>query len=1023
MMLAPPGVAAAVLVSTLAAGAPPARELGLGVPVEGELRGDTHLFRLTLGAGQYARVVVDQPGADVAVRVRTPAGEEIADVDGSIATSDPEHIAFVAAQDGAYEVEVRPTGRARTRDGRFVVHVDVVRDATDADPPRIAAERMVARASGLRFEETADAQRQAIALFEQALAAFTTLADPGSQAEVLNNMGETQYALGDLEGARHSFLRALPLWRESGEPREEAQTLNDLGVIQRLTGEMDKALETYTAALALRRATGDRRGEAQTLRNIGVVHALLDQYQEAIDRFQESLPIRRETGDVRGEAYTLHSIGAHYFALGEYAKALDYAAQAVDLHRKGGDSQGEAQSLQALAQAHAALGERAKAEDLLQTVLALRRASGDALGEGGALWVLGQQRASAGAHGLALELFGRALGLLRTAGDRRGESDVLQAMGDSYAALGEHAKAAEHYEEALAVRRATGDRSGEAASLLGLAHIQRASGRLGESRASTEAALAITDTIRATIVRHDLRASYQAARQAEYEFYVDLLMEQHRREPGQGHAAAAFLASERARARSLRDMLLESKAQLQTGVDSDLLAAQRRLDGEVRARERVRLSLLDARGASDKVDEVRREIEARLTEQRDLEGRIRARSPRYAALTQPPAPTLAEVQALLDPDTLLLEYALGTRRSWLFAVTPTSLDALELPPREPIEALARRFYGLMRSSHQTLARGAAASAAAELSRMVLGPVAGRLAGHRLVIVGEGALQYVPFAALPAPGDPSLAPLLTRHEVVHLPSMLTLSMLREEAGRPRAARTVAVFADPVLDRRDPRVRPAGKAAGPLAAAEGDLARAAEETETRFARLTYSRQEAQAIAALAPASHRLVALDFEASRTAVLSAPLADFGILHFATHGLVNSRHPELSGVVLSLVDRDGRDQDGFLRLHDIYNLSLRADLVVLSACRTALGQDVRGEGLVGLTRGFMYAGAPRVMASLWDVRDEATARLMRRFYSAMLRDGLTPAAALRKAQLSMMEETRWRAPFYWAAFTLQGDWR
>jgi CHAT domain-containing protein len=166
-----------------------------------------------------------------------------------------------------------------------------------------------------------------------------------------------------------------------------------------------------------------------------------------------------------------------------------------------------------------------------------------------------------------------------------------------------------------------------------------------------------------------------------------------------------------------------------------------------------------------------------------------------------------------------------------------------------------------------------------------------------------------------------------------------------------------------------------------------------------------------------------VDFSASKTTATSAELGQFRIVHFATHGLINSQHPELSGIVLSLVDERGQPQDGFLRMHEIYNLNLGAELVVLSACQTALGKEVKGEGLMGLTRGFMYAGSPRLVASLWDVRDEATAELMKRFYQGMLKENLRPAAALRAAQVSMWKEKRWEAPYYWAPFVIQGEWR
>jgi CHAT domain-containing protein len=168
---------------------------------------------------------------------------------------------------------------------------------------------------------------------------------------------------------------------------------------------------------------------------------------------------------------------------------------------------------------------------------------------------------------------------------------------------------------------------------------------------------------------------------------------------------------------------------------------------------------------------------------------------------------------------------------------------------------------------------------------------------------------------------------------------------------------------------------------------------------------------------------VALDFEASRETAASPDLGQYRIVHFATHGLLNNEHPELSGIVLSLVDQQGKPQNGFFRLYDVYNMNLSAKLVVLSACQTALGKQVRGEGLMGLTRGFMYAGSARVMASLWRVEDEATAEMMKKFYEGMIKDGQRPAAALKSAQVWLQRQKRWRAPYYWAGFILQGEWR
>jgi CHAT domain-containing protein len=302
-------------------------------------------------------------------------------------------------------------------------------------------------------------------------------------------------------------------------------------------------------------------------------------------------------------------------------------------------------------------------------------------------------------------------------------------------------------------------------------------------------------------------------------------------------------------------------------------------------------------------------------------------------------------------------------------------------------------------------------------------------------VADGALQYVPFAALPAPaGHPGAGdPLIAHHQVVTLPSASALDALRRADRAPvDSSRKLAIFADPVLRAGDPRVVPVAPAnSRPPARSEKETPPVPEALGIRSAResglstldrLPFARAEADAIAAFAPPAQTLQALDFDASRENAL-AELGRYRIVHFATHALLNSEHPERSGILLSMVDRNGAPVDGFLRLQDVYNLHLNADLVVLSACRTALGKEVRGEGLIGLTRGFLYAGAPAVVASLWDVRDRSTAELMTRMYRAMFRDHLVPAAALRAAQTSMWSDPRWSAPAHWAGFTIQGDWQ
>jgi CHAT domain-containing protein len=261
-------------------------------------------------------------------------------------------------------------------------------------------------------------------------------------------------------------------------------------------------------------------------------------------------------------------------------------------------------------------------------------------------------------------------------------------------------------------------------------------------------------------------------------------------------------------------------------------------------------------------------------------------------------------------------------------------------------------------------------------------------------------------------------------VVELPSASVLLAERRELTHRAPARELAiVLADPVFQAEDSRVARGGPGTQPAVTAAS--VRRGEEPEglSHLSRLRFSRQEALAIAALAPPGAVTTELDFAAGRDLALSGRLRDFQYVHFATHGIFDADRPDLSGLALSRVDPSGHPRDGLLRLRDIYDLDLTADLVVLSGCQTALGKEIRGEGLLGLTRGFLYAGAPRVVASLWWIDDRATAELMTAFYRGLWKEHLRPAAALRKARLALARQHRFRDPSYWGGFVLQGDWR
>jgi CHAT domain-containing protein len=636
-------------------------------------------------------------------------------------------------------------------------------------------------------------------------------------------------------------------------------------------------------------------------------------------------------------------------------------------------------------------------------------------------------------------------------------AETLQSLGDVAFTRRDLTNSKSYYQRALTIREKLAPGSlDHANSLAALARIAHHEGQLDEAITYYRQSL---DALESQTARlgggSDVRAGFRAKHEEYYREYIDLLVSQNKPE-------LAFAVLERSRARALLETLAGAHIDIRKGADSALLQREHGLQADLKAKSERRAALLSDQHNDAQIRSVEKEISDLTAELQDVEAQIRSSSPAYAALTQPHPASLDEVQGqLLDRDTALLEYSLGEERSYLWLLTQDSLAAYELPKRSEMEETAREIYRLLTTRGEVHSKGTAAQKrirleqanqayrkkAAILSRMVLEPVAAQIENkRRLLIVSDGALQYIPFAALPAPGSATAgkkkqpAPLLMKHEIVNLPSVSVLVVLRQQEGRRQPARkAVAVLADPVFAPNDPRVKADAKPGKSQATTNfgNDVPDLSASLLTRsvaevglsrggalqLPRLPFSRREADAIMSVTAEGLGLKAVDFDASRERAISSELSEYRIVHFATHGLLDSQHPELSGLVLSLVDRQGHAQDGFLQLQDVYNMNLPADLVVLSACETGLGKEVNGEGLIGLTRGFMYAGATRVVSSLWKVDDFATTKLMKSFYTSMEKERKRPAEALRDAQLSLLKDPRWSSPYYWAGFTIQGEWK
>jgi len=963
--------------------------------------GESHWYRIDLPPGQFADIAVEQRGEDVALRLVGPDGRVFPEVDSPNGTLGIEPLPLLGTS-GPFKLEIRanePPGPG----GHYVIRVGAVRPATRQDRALVAAEREFTVAESLRKKGTSEFLRPAKAGAMQAVSRFKALGVAGREAEALYALGRICDVLGETEAARKAFQEARHRFRTVGDRPAEGRALNSLAADCFALGLPQEALAYGRDALVLHRAIGDARGEAAALNNLGKWLAARGSSEEALAAFDQALVLWRRLGLKHYEGKTLLNQARVFAMLGAVERALDELDQALPL-LAGRDA---AEVLNERGFLRSRTGRTGDAAADLAKALDLFRQTGDRRGEAMALSDLGLLRLSLGHKESAMGAFEEVAATFRGMGDHPNEAASLINLGRLRVDGGDLAGAEADFLRALRVLVACGRREGEAAAWMGIAQVRRARGELHQALRASTTALSRIESLRIEPRSPELRTSFFASYQDAFSSTLETAMELHRREPAAGHDAQALEVAERARARTLLDALARAGVPPGPGTDPALQRREAAVRDRLEAAEQRRHALVEAGAPPGRVASAERELRQRLAETERLDAVIR---PAVPPDSQPL--TVREIQRqVLGPGVLLLEYALGERRSFLWAVSSHGVQSYELPPRKVLEDAARRAHGLLAGSRRTLARAPAREALTELSRELLGPAAKDLKARRLIVVPDGALHLIPFGALPDPTSPDL-PLLARCEVVTAPSSSSLAAIRRSArGRKQAPAVLAVLADPVFDASDPRVTGIVGAAPPRA---GKV--------RRFSRLPFSREEASIAAALAPPGERQLNLDFAARREVATSGALERFRIVHFATHAMIDARHPELSGIALSMVDAKGRPQDGFLRVYEIYRLHLAADLVVLSACETALGKDVRGEGVMGLTRAFLHSGARRVLVSLWPVEDRATSDLMRQFYTGLFRDRLTPAAALRKAQDELRRQPNRQAPHYWASFVLQGDW-
>ncbi len=961
--------------------------------------GETHVWALPMEAGEFARVAVAQDGIDVQVRVSDPAGVLLTERDSPTGVFGTETASAIAARSGEHRVEVRGL-LLRTTPGAYEIRILARRPATESDRQRIAAEKLWMAGNRAAADFGPEARRREV---EGLLGAASLWEAVGDSAQAAAALAEASASLlfrgGGLERARVIQQRGLADARLAGDAHVEINLLRQAGFNRALQGDLVSAIDLFTESVDLAIRARDTYQQAESRDGRGWVYGLSGRYQEALDDHQTELDSCRRNGDVTLEPWAWNGLGLVAWFLGEHSRALTSLERAAILFEKVGNVRGEALARQNAGLVYGSIDLPEEALREFGRALASVRRMGDRSSEALILVNSSLMRLALNDVGGARQNAEAALPLARGVRDRRVEMSALMGVGRVDLSDGRAEKARAAFEQAAAIGLQAGARD-YAARALGLrARAERALERPEEALRSLEKALDLLESVRGGVAAREARASFLSARQDLYRDTVGLLLELSRLHPGGGDDERAFLLSERARARALAEAI--AGARTDRAVASPGMTRR-----ELEADARIASLQKELRGRDLSIPERRRKADdlARAEEEFDrIQVEIEKTDPQAARLASSRPAGISDVRKVLGPDGALVSYFAAGDEMIAFLVTPDRFAAVRLPVSAGTAgARARNLAELLEKGDDT----SGILVGARLDQELVAPIRGLIspAVTRLVIVPDGALHTIPFEALSRSNGSQRRLLLEDWTISYSPSATVLVALSQPQPPAPTGKDLIVFADPDL----------GRAAG---GGDRDLWRSYEEEGLSVGALPHTAQEARRIARVVGSAE--VRTGAAASERQAKQERLDRFRILHFATHGLASERHPARSALVLAVGEND--PEDGLLQAREIARLRLASDLVVLSGCRTGRGRLLSGEGVLGLARAFFAAGSRAVVASLWDVHDERTARFMEAFYRR-LSAGASKGEALRQAKLeSLRRGGEAASPRDWAAFVLIGD--
>lgn len=1034
-------------------------------------------YSIDVETNQSVYVVVQQNGIDIIATIYDPQGQKIFEVDSPNGIEGPEPVFFTTSSNGTYILEVSSLD-PEAKFGKYEVHLKEQRVSYLEDEKIILIRKLFVEAESLRIERkdldkalekyktilkfygelkssekysknnskelfapsmeqlilvsTAEVlmflekYNESIEVYKQALGIYEkTSIDLRGQANCLSNIATNEKLLGNYEKSLKIYSNALALYRQIEDHHGELIINNNIGSIYDLIGEKKLARQHYLEALKLAEPLNDPDLPA-IYNNLGLVYEDLEEHQKALNYYEKSLEMYKKAGRSWNVGVVLSNIGIVYDNLGDYARSLTCYKDAIEKFEEAKTLISKAKTLVNMGVVYSKKTDFNNADECYKKALEIFKNKNDLQGQASVLTKIASLSLPMYDYEKKLSLLKEALNLRQTCLDLYGEAYTHLLLGNLLKEKKNYTEAETYYQNSLRINTRIGDKRGEIATLYELAELHKNLGNLDLAKGEIEKAIDVVESSRINIDIQRLRTTYFAKSHLFYEFYIDLLI-QLSKSGFDEYAVSAFNFSEKSRSRTFLDTLSQPTIYNQNSELISLENSQRSLLN----RKVNELVVLKRDGLLEKIPLLEKEIESIRLELEKIEGKIKTdTSIRFSNHFKPL--TLKTIQEkVLDSDTALFEYFLGEDQSFLWVVTKNSINTYKLPKRQTIEALAKALdnsikvrtestvftenYEIIKADKNYI------EAAHELSKIIIQPFLTNLNCTRILIAADECLNYVSFATLPV-SNLSLKNkenlLISKFEIINVPSASSLVVLREKITEP-TLNAITIVADPAFDLKDERV-----SKKTVQSKDTEIAlRSLERGGMDFPRLPLSKTEAENIINLATKANYQCFnyLGFDAEIKKVL-ASLTKVKIAHFATHGVSKTFQNGLSGIVLSLVDETGNYIDGILSVDVITNLNVNTELVTLSACETALGEEFAGEGPIGIARAFMYAGAKRAVVSLWKVDDEATSKLMTKFYSYVF-TGHSYSDALRLAQIDIRKNAKWKHPFFWGAFIIQGEYK